>query len=276
VADSPDVAVAAAAAEAGDPVSRRRISLAARLVAVALVSAAVVASAAEPGGNKSARSTLFVGIDTSGSFRSSYDDALTFVAHYLYGHLREFGGLAKPRDLFVTAIGGKDDREPKSFHPIHEFDNKDVGQIETDLRKSFPPTDTLTDFNVFFEQIARTVKDRNLVLAPITVMVVSDGVPDVRGGMKSGSPDSYRQVDLSPLDYLSKNVTVRLVYASPKVGDNWRKLVKRDRVRFWAVEHDVMKGWRTQMKPDTDLAKQDRLWKWVKDNVDYRVRRGAS
>jgi len=43
------------------------------------------------------------------------------------------------------------------------------------------------------------VKDRNLVLAPITVMVVSDGIPDVRGGMiKSGTPASYQQIDLSP------------------------------------------------------------------------------
>ena len=118
--------------------------------------------------------------------------------------------------------------------------------------------------------------ENNLVLAPITVVVVSDGVPDVRdGSVKSGSPDSYRQIDLSPLDYLSKNVTVRLVYASPKVGDNWRKLVKRDRVRFWVVENEVMRGWRAQMKPDTELANQDRFWKWVKDNVDYRVRRGV-
>src|SRR2546429_1957343 len=189
--------------------SRLRISLAAGLVAVALISAAVVVSAAAED-NKPPRSTLFVGIDTSGSFRSAYDDALTFVAHYLYGHLHELGGLSKPRDLFVTAIGGKDNREPKSFHPIHEFNNKDVRQIETDLRKWFPPTDTLTDFNVFFEQIARTVKDRNLVLAPITVMVVSDGVPDVRGGtIKSGTPASYQQIDLSPLDYLSKNDLLR-------------------------------------------------------------------
>ena len=254
--------------------NRLRTALAARLAAVALFGAAVVVSAAEPEDHKGPRSTLFVGIDTSGSFRPAYDDALTFVAHYLYGHLHEFGGLAKPRDLFVTAIGGKDNREPKSFHPIHEFNNKDVRQIEADLRKWFPPTDTLTDFNVFFEQVARTVRERNLVLAPITVMVVSDGVPDVPG-MKFGTPASYAQIDLSPLDYLSKNVTVRLVYASPKVGDNWRKLVKRDRVRFWAVEYDVMKGWRGQMKPDADLAGQDRLWKWVKDNVDYRVRRGV-
>jgi hypothetical protein len=67
------------------------------------------------------------------------------------------------------------------------------------------------------------VKDRNLVLAPITVMVVSDGIPDMRDAkIKSGSPASYQQIDLSPLDYLSKKVTVRLVYASPKVGDNSR------------------------------------------------------
>jgi hypothetical protein len=252
------------------------MALAARLVAVALISIAVAASAAETEETKAPRSTLFVGIDTSGSFRFAYDEALTFVAHYLYGHMHEFGGLAKPRDLFVTAIGGKDNSEPKAFHPIHDFNAKDVRQIEADLRKWFPPTDTLTDFNVFFDQVARVVKDRNLVLAPITIMVVSDGVPDVRDAkIKSGSPASYQHIDLSPLDYLSKNVTVRLVYASPKVGDNWRKLVKRDRVRFWAVEYDVMKGWRAQMKPDADLANQDRLWKWVRDNVDYRVRRGA-
>jgi len=256
--------------------SRLRTSLAARVVVAALITVGVVVSAGAVEKSKPPRSTLFVGVDTSGSFRSAYDDALAFVAHYLYGHMHGFGGLAKPRDLFVTAVGGKDDREPKSFHPVHDFDDKDVTQIEADLRKWFPPTDTLTDFNVFFEQVARTVKDRNLVLAPITVMVVSDGVPDVRDArIKSGSPESYRQIDLTPLDYLSKNVTVRLVYASPKVGDNWRKLVKRDRVRFWAVEFDVMKGWRAQMKPDIELANQERLWKWVKDNVDYRVRRGA-
>jgi len=153
--------------------------LATRLVVAALLSIAVVASAAETEEIKGPRSTLFVGIDTSGSFRPAYDDAITFVAHYLYGHMHELGGLSKPRDLFVTAIGGRDNQEPKSFHPIHEFNNKDVKQIEADLRKWFPPTDTLTDFNVFFQQVSRHVKERNLVLAPITVMVVSDGVPDV-------------------------------------------------------------------------------------------------
>ena len=65
--------------------SRRGSSLVARLVAAALLSVAVVVSAAEPQNAKAPRSTLFVGVDTSGSFRSAYDDALTFVAHYLSG-----------------------------------------------------------------------------------------------------------------------------------------------------------------------------------------------
>src|SRR4029450_6573203 len=99
-------------------------SLAARLVAAAVLTTPGVVSAAAPEDTKAPRSTLFVGLDTSGSFRPAYDDALTFVAHYLYGHMHELGGLSKPRDLFVTAIGGKDNNEPKSFHPIHDFRNK--------------------------------------------------------------------------------------------------------------------------------------------------------
>jgi len=96
--------------------------------------------------------------------------------------MHELGGSRNRRDLFVTAIGGKDNNEPKSFHPIHDFNNKDVRQIETDLRKWFPPTDTLTDFQRVLQQIARTVRSGISSWRPITVIVVSDGVPDVHDG----------------------------------------------------------------------------------------------
>jgi hypothetical protein len=34
-----------------------------------------------------------------------------------------------------------------------------------------------------------------------------------------------------------------------------------------------MKGWSKQVEPEVvDPAGQERLWKWVRDNVDYRVR----
>lgn len=217
--------------------------------------------------------TLFIGVDVSGSFKHDYDNALTFLAHYIYGHLHELGGLAKPQALFVASIGGKKPGEPKSFHPIHDFEGKDIEQIATELRTWFPPSDTLTDFNSFFQEVARIAKERNLILAPITLMVVTDGIPDVPApGAKAGSQRLYEQIDLNPLEYLARNITLRLTYVSPKVGEQWRKHVPRQRVRLWTVDTEVMKGWKDQMQPGVDTAHQDRFWKWVQDNVDFRVR----
>src|SRR2546425_12262851 len=120
--------------------SRLGVSLAARLVAAALLSAAVVVSAAETEDNKPPRSTLFVGVDTSGSFRFAYDDALTFLGYYLYGHMHELGGLAKPRDLFVTAIGGGGNNERQALHPIPRLTKKEATKNESALRRGCPPS----------------------------------------------------------------------------------------------------------------------------------------
>ncbi|PYM04012.1 MAG: hypothetical protein DMD82_15630 [Candidatus Rokuibacteriota bacterium] len=159
------------------------------LAAAGVVVVIAPAQAADTAERKQ-RHTLFVGVDTSGSFRhAGYEDAMTFLAYYLYGHVNELGGLARTRDLFVAAIGGKDSNEPKAFRPIHDFAGKNIVQIEVDLRRWFPPTDPLTDFNAFFRQAARIAKERNLVLTPITIMVVSDGIPDVPG-VKPGAPGS--------------------------------------------------------------------------------------
>ena len=250
----------------------RASALALALLAGVLLAAP--AAAQSPADNK-LRESLFVGVDTSGSFVQSgeYDNAMRFLAYYLYGHLNGLGGLGQPRELFVAAIGGKEANEPKAFHPIMDFAGKDITQIEADLRRWFPPTDTLTDFNVFFAQVARIAKERNLVLSPITVLLVTDGIPDVPlPGVKPGSPAVYRQIDLNPLEYLSRNLTVRVVYASPKVGDQWRKEIPRQRVRLWATEAEVMRGWRAQLVAGADPGDQARLWKWVRDNVDFRVR----
>jgi len=103
---------------------------------------------------------------------------------------------------------------------------------------------------------------------------VSDGVPDVPGATP-GTRELYRHIDLSPIEYLSKNVTLRLTYASPKVGEYWRNFVVHDRVRMWTVEAELMKGWRGQLEGGVDLARQAKLWKWVRDNVDFRVRSKA-
>ncbi len=220
------------------------------------------------------RQTFFVGVDISGSFEKSghYDDAIAFLSYYIYGHLNNLGELEEPRELFVGAIGGQIEDEPKAFHPIHEFTNKSVEEIEEDLRIWFPPSDTLTDFNSYFNQVARIAKERNLVLAPITLMLVSDGVPDVLRKEDIGKREAYNQIDFSVLEFLARKLTVRLTYTSPKVADNWRKYTDRRRVRLWAVEAEVMEGWNSQFDEGKELPEQDRLWKWVRDNVDFRPR----
>ena len=219
--------------------------------------------------------TLFIGVDASGSFKNSgyYDNALSFLAHYIYGHLHHLGGLEKPQALFVASVGGKNLQEPKSFHPIHDFENKDIPAIEAELRKWFPPGDRVTDFNPFFAEVARITKERNLVLSPINVIIITDGVPDATtNGAIAGTQGLYEKIDLKPLEYLSRNVTLRLAYISPKVGEQWRRHVPRERVRLWTVDGEVMKNWKEKLQPDRDLAQQDRFWKWLQDTVDYRVR----
>lgn len=224
---------------------------------------------------KPAAFTLVVGIDVSGSFRDArlYDDAIEFAAHYLYAHLNGLGGLRTPTALFVASVGGARPGEPKPFHPINDFQGRSVEQIAADLRAWFPSVDAYTDFNAFFGRVSGLVKERGLILSPLNVVLLSDGVPDVPPGTRLAVGESpYSRIDLSPLEYLSRSVTVRLLYASPSVGEDWKRLVRRKRVRLWTEEAQVMRGWHMQVRPDVSLEHQAALWKWVQDNVDFRVR----
>ena len=222
-----------------------------------------------------APNTLFIGIDVSGSFRDArlYDDAVQFAALYIASHLEGLDSLKAPSALFVGSVGGERPGEPKAFHPINDFTGRTPEQIAADLRTWFPPNDAYTDFNAFFQRVAGLVKERGLILAPLNVVVLSDGVPDVPPGTRLAAHQSaYARIDLGPLEFLSRSVTVRLLYANPTVGDDWKRLVTRRRVRLWTQEQQVMAGWHLQYKPDLPLAQQHDLWKWTRDNVDFRVR----
>jgi hypothetical protein len=45
-------------------------------------------------------------------------------------------------------------------------------------------------------------------------------------------------------------------------------------VRLWTQDAEVMQGWRRHVLASAPLEKQDSLWSWVKQVVDFRVRRG--
>jgi hypothetical protein len=229
----------------------------------------LAACSPNPDRTRIARSTLVVGIDVSGSFRRSYESSIDFAAHYLYARLHGLGGLRQPTAVFVGSIGGERPLETKSFQPIHTFQNMSIEQIAEFLRKEYPARDGLTDFNPFFRRVATLIKRQNLVLSPIDVVLFTDGLPDMPG---TDSITKYKKINVGDLEYLSKSVTVRLLYPRPTVAVNWEKRVPRHRVRMWTVDDEVMVTWRKHYKAGSPPERQTALWKWIADNVDFRVR----
>jgi len=244
------------------------------LLAVALVFAGSGCLGLDSQAKPKPRLTLFIGIDVSGSFLNSgyYNDALDFLANYIFVHLNGAGGLEQPNALFVSSIGGAAAGEPKTFYPIQTFENKSVEEIRETLGKIFPKENPnpYTDFNAFFEQCALMVKNKNLVLRPISIVMLSDGVPDV---VKDGKTD-FRSLKLQPLERLARNVTVRLLYTDAVVGANWQTSVPRRRVKVWTQDAEVMVSWKDPkiFQPETDIENQTHFFSWVKDNVDFGVR----
>ncbi len=222
------------------------------------------------------RSTLVVGLDVSGSYRRSpyFNDAIDFAALYIYAHVHGIGDLKQATDVFVGTLGGERVGEPKTFHPIQDLTGKSPEQIAADLRAWFPDVDPLTDFNAFFQRVSVHIRRQNLVLAPLNIVMFSDGLPDIPGSRRMSASELYGKVDLSPIEYLSRSVTVRLLYATPSVAQNWERLVKRSRVRIWTQDEQVMQGWRRHLVAGAPPEAQDSLWSWVDHIVDFRVRRG--
>lgn len=221
------------------------------------------------------RLVMFVGVDISGSFIRSphFDDGLDFLAHYLYAHLNGLGGLDVPNALFVGSLGGAKPGQPKAFYPIETFQNKTVDEIGAKLKEIFPKdkADAWTDYNAFLEQISDTIKDRKMVLKPISVLMISDGELDVPG--KNGRHD-YRSIDLFPLEKLSRNIALRLLYTSPELGKKWEDQIPRRRIKVWTQAADVMATWKDSkiFLPDVPMEQQSKFFSWVKDNVDFGVR----
>ena len=240
------------------------------LLAAILFASGAAVRADEP---ETPRLSLFIGVDVSGSFLKSgyYEDAIEFLSHYIYAHMNGLGGLEVPNVLFVGAIGGVAADQAKTLYPKETFEHRSVEEIAVKLREIFPKgkVNPITDFNAFVEQVASTVKNRRLVLRPIYVVLISDGVPDVPA---EGGGD-YRSIRLQPLETLSRNITVRLLYTNAEVGKDWQTKVRRSRVKVWTQDAAVMVSWKDPkiyMK-DKPVEDQKEFFSWVKDNVDFGV-----
>lgn len=253
--------------------TRKSVGIAALAAACVLLTACPM----DQSKNIRAHTVFLIGVDISGSFKTRpvFNDALEFLSRYIYAHVNGLGGLAKAKQMFVMAIGGNYKDEPQAFHELIDFEGREVGEIRDDLKKWFAGEKTmLTDFNQFFESAAEIIKERNLILSPLSIIVISDGI--VAGTAPKLGKDAvkvYDNVDLSELEFLSRNVTLRLLYTNGQAAQNWKKYVPRTRVRVWTVPEQIMDEWDRHLDPyESNMESQEKLLRWIREKVDYRAR----
>jgi hypothetical protein len=241
-------------------------------------------NASKPADVPAPRLVIFVGVDISGSFMNGryFDDSIQFLARYIYGHLNGIGDMEVPHSLFVGSIGGYKKDEPKTLYPIESFQNRSVEQIEERLREIFPKgrVNHYTDFNAFFTQVGDMIDQKKLLLKPISIVLITDGDPDLgETGNASASTGAdraakFRNLSVSPLEGLSRNITVRVLYTDAVTGKDWLDDMPRKRVKVWTQDAIVMTEWKDPKiyLPDTPFEKQTRFFSWVKNNVDFQPR----
>ena len=254
------------------------VALAAALLAQGCLSAPQTRSAPQTASAPAAapgRLVVFIGVDISGSFMNGkyFDDSIEFLARYIHAHLNGLGGLEIPHSLFVGTIGGVKKGEAKTMFPIQTFQDRSVEQIEAQLRTLFPPkqVNPFTDFNAFFVQVADLVDAKKLILKPISIVLVTDGKPDLGGASRT---ERFRRITLRPLEKLSRNITLRVLYTDAVTAKSWRDEVPRKRVKVWTQDAVVMAEWNDPktLIPGRPYAEQQKFFSWVQDNVDFKPR----
>ena len=204
------------------------------------------------------RLVIFLGVDISGSFKDGryFDDSIHFMARYIYAHLKGYDGVELPHSLYVGTIGGETKEDVKTLYPIQTFEDRSIEQIEAQLYTIFPRNrvNKYTYFNSFCQQVADMVDQKKLILKPLSIVLMTDGVPDVGGN--------------------TRNITVRVLYTDAVTAKNWRDEVPRKRVKVWTQDAVVMTEWKDPrtMIPGKPFPEQKKFFSWVKDNVDFSPR----
>jgi hypothetical protein len=254
------------------------LALVVALLAPSTLSAGLFPSASKPSAPAApttSRLVLFIGVDISGSFMNGkyFDDSIEFLARYIHAHLNGLGGMEIPHSLFVGSIGGVKKGEAKTMFPIQAFQDRSIEEIEGQLRTLFPKKkeNPFTDFNAFFVQVADMVDAKKLILKPISVVLITDGQPDLGGATKSAR---FRNIRLKPIEGLSRNITLRVLYTDAVTAKSWRDQVPRKRVKVWTQDAVVMEDWKSPKTLIPGKASTDQLkfFSWVRDNVDFQPR----
>jgi hypothetical protein len=100
---------------------------------------------------------------------------------------------------------------------------------------------------------------------------VTDGKPDLGGANRAAK---FRSIRLRPLENLSRNITLRVLYTDAVTAKSWRDEVPRRRVKIWTQDAVVMQEWKSSklLLPGRSFPEQQKFFAWVKDNVDFKPR----
>ena len=79
---------------------------------------------------------------------------------------------------------------------------------------------------------------------------------------------------MSPLEGLSRNITLRVLYTDAVTAKSWRDEVPRKRIKVWTQDAIVMTEWKNPktLIPGRAPTEQQKFFSWVKDNVDFQPR----
>jgi len=173
------------------------------------------------------RSTLVIGLDISGSFRRnpSFNGAIEFAALYIYGHLNGVGGLQPNTAIFVGELGGERPGQAKVFHPIQISRAKRPRRLRRTCARGSPRRpDHRLQRVLPARRLAREAQQPGPIAAQRRALLGRRA--DFPGAGRISLDDRYKRVDMSALEFLSRNVTVRLLYADPPIAQLWERRVR--------------------------------------------------
>ena len=101
----------------------------------------------------------------------------------------------------LCRIVGASVPDSQDVPPIQDLTGKSPQEIAASLRSWFPETDPITDFNGFFERLSVHIRRQNLVLAPLNVVMFTDGLPDFPGAGRLTTEQRFGKIDMSPLEF---------------------------------------------------------------------------
>jgi len=119
------------------------------------------------------------------------------------------------------------------------------------------------------------IKRQNLVLAPLNIVLVLRRRGPIPGAGRMSAPQLYAKIDVSRSN-ICRATSRSVAYAQPQVAPKLGKLVPRNRVKIWTQDQNVMVGWHAMRSRASAMERQDSLWSWTQQIVDFRVRRGKN